>query len=142
MELPWRYLFDIQLVKLTCPFFVTMEDIRMNIYIGNLSYEVTEEDLKGAFEVFGEVNTVKVIKDNHTGRSKGFGFVEMPAKAEAESAIEALNGKDLKGRSLNVSEARPRSESRRGGAKSGRPRRGGGGGPRQGGGGRSGGRRF
>jgi RNA recognition motif-containing protein len=150
MELPWKYLFDIQLVKLTCPFFVTMEDIRMNIYVGNLSYEVTEEELKEAFEVFGEVNTVKVIKDNHTGRSKGFGFVEMPAKAEAESAIEALNGKDLKGRSLNVSEARPRSESRRGGARSGRPRRGGGGarqggGPRQGGGGRSGGgggRRF
>jgi len=114
----------------------------MNIYIGNLSYEVTEEDLKEAFEVFGEVNAVKVIKDNHTGRSKGFGFVEMPAKAEAESAIEGLNGKDLKGRSLNVSEARPRSESRRGGgARSGRPRRGGGG-PRQGGGGRSGGRRF
>jgi RNA recognition motif-containing protein len=142
MELPWRYLFDIQLVKLTCTFFVTMEDIRMNIYIGNLSYEVTEEDLKEAFEVFGEVNTVKIIKDNHTGRSKGFGFVEMPAKAEAESAIEALNGKDLKGRSLNVSEARPRSESRRGGARSGRPRRGGGGGPSQVGGGRGGGRRF
>jgi RNA recognition motif-containing protein len=135
MELPWRYLFDIQLVKLTYPFFVTMEDIRMNIYIGNLSYEMTEEDLKEAFEVFGEVNTVKVIKDNHTGKSKGFGFVEMPDKAEAESAIEGLNGKDLKGRSLNVSEARPRSESRRGGARSGRPRRGGGG-PRQGGGGR------
>jgi len=125
----------------------------MNIYIGNLSYEMTEEDLKEAFEVFGEVNTVKVIKDNHTGKSKGFGFVEMPTKAEAESAIEGLNGKDLKGRSLNVSEARPRSESRRGGASSGRPRRGGGGprqgggggGPRQGGGGRSGGgggRRF
>jgi len=116
----------------------------MNIYVGNLSYEVTEEDLKEAFEVFGEVNTVKVIKDNHTGKSKGFGFVEMSAKAEAESAIEGLNGKDLKGRSLNVSEARPRSESPRGGARSGRPRRGGGG-PRQGGGGRSGGgggRRF
>jgi RNA recognition motif-containing protein len=125
-----------------------MEDIRMNIYIGNLSYEVTEEDLKEAFEVFGEVNTVKVIKDNHTGRSKGFGFVEMLAKAEAESAIGGLNGKDLKGRSLNVSEARPRSENRRGGARSGRPRRGGsgprqgGGGSRQGGGGQSGGRRF
>ncbi|MFO7970144.1 MAG: RNA-binding protein [Desulfobacterales bacterium] len=113
----------------------------MNIYIGNLSYEVTEEDLKEVFEVFGEVNTVKVIKDNHTGRSKGFGFVEMPAKAEAESAIQGLNGKDLKGRTLNISEARPRPESRRGGAKSGRPRRGGGG-PRHGGGGRSGGRRF
>jgi RNA recognition motif-containing protein len=106
----------------------------MNIYVGNLSYEATEENLKEAFEVFGEVNTVKVIKDNSTGRSKGFGFVEMPAKAEAESAIEGLNGKDLKGRSLNVSEARPRSGGRRGGA---RP-----GGPRHGGGRRGGGRRF
>ena len=106
----------------------------MNIYVGNLSYEVTEEDLKEAFEVFGEVNTVKVIKDKYTGRSKGFGFVEMPAKAEAQSAIEGLNGKDLKGRSLNVSEARSRPEGRRGGA---RP-----GGPRRNGGGQVGGRRF
>jgi RNA recognition motif-containing protein len=111
-----------------------MEDIRMNIYVGNLSYEVTEEDLKKAFESFGEVDTVKVIKDNYTGRSKGFGFVEMSAKAEAQSAIEGLNGKDLKGRSLNVSEARPRSEGRRGGA---RP-----GGLRRGGKRRGGGRRF
>ncbi len=103
----------------------------MNIYVGNLSYEVTEEDLKEAFEVFGEVDTVKVIKDKYSGQSKGFGFVEMPAKAEAQSAIEGLNGKDLKGRSLNVNEARPRSESRRGGARSGGPRRGG---PRHGGG--------
>ena len=116
----------------------------MNIYVGNLSYEVTEEDLKKAFEVFGEVDTVKVIKDNYTGRSKGFGFVEMPAKSEAQSAIEGLNGKDLKGRSLNVSEARPRSEGRRGGARSGGPRRGGGrsGGGRSGGGRSGGGRRF
>jgi len=111
----------------------------MNIYVGNLSYEVTEEDLKEAFKVFGEVDTVKVIKDNYTGRSKGFGFVEMPAKAEAESAIEGLNGKDLKGRNLNVNEARPRSEGRRGGGRSGGPRSGG---PRHGGGGRGGGRRF
>ena len=103
----------------------------MNIYVGNLSYEVTEEDLKEAFEVFGEVDTVKVIKDNYTGRSKGFGFVEMSANAEAQSAIEGLNGKDLKGRNLNVNEARPRTEGRRGGAGSGGPRRGG---PRQGGG--------
>jgi RNA recognition motif-containing protein len=108
----------------------------MNIYVGNLSYEVTEEDLKEAFQVFGEVDTVKVIKDNYTGKSKGFGFVEMPAKSEAQSAIEGLNGKDLKGRSLNVNEARPRSDRRRGGAGSGGPRRGGGGG--RGGGGRGG----
>ena len=111
----------------------------MNIYVGNLSYEVTEEDLKEAFEVFGEVDTVKVIKDKYSGQSKGFGFVEMPAKAEAQSAIEGLNGKDLKGRSLNVSEARSRSEGRRGGARSGGPRRGG---PRHGGGRRGGGRSF
>jgi RNA recognition motif-containing protein len=111
-----------------------MEVIRMNIYVGNLSYEVTEENLKEAFEAFGEVNTVKIIKDNYTGRSKGFGFVEMPSKVEAQSAIEGLNRKDLKGRSLNVSEARPRSEGRRGGARSG--------GPRHGGGRRGGGRRF
>ncbi len=101
----------------------------MNIYVGNLSYEVSEEDLKEAFEVFGEVDTVKVLKDNYTGRSKGFGFVEMPDKAEAQSAIEGLNGKDLKGRNLNVNEARPRPEGRRGGSRSGGP-------------GRSGGRRF
>ncbi len=106
----------------------------MNIYVGNLSYKVTEEDLKEAFEVFGAVDTVKVIKDNYTGRSKGFGFVEMPANAEAQAAIEGLNEKDLQGRSLNVNEARPRSEGRRGGA---RP-----GGPRRDGGSRGGGRRF
>jgi RNA recognition motif-containing protein len=94
----------------------------MNIYVGNLSHETTEENLKEAFEVFGEVNTVKVIKDNYNARSKGFGFVEMPTKAEAQSAIEGLNGKDLKGRNLNVSEARPRSEGRRGSARSGAPR--------------------
>ena len=103
----------------------------MNIYVGNLSYETTEENLKEAFEVFGEVNRVKVIKDNNTGRSKGFGFVEIPAKAEVQSAIEGLNGKDLKGRGLNVSEARPRSKGRRGGTRHGGSRLGGG---RQGGG--------
>ncbi|HJO62283.1 MAG TPA: hypothetical protein QF571_05570 [Desulfobacterales bacterium] len=69
----------------------------MNIYMGNLSYEVTEEDFKKAFEIFGEIDTVKVIKDDYTGRSRGFGFVEMPAKSEAQSAIEGFNGKDLKG---------------------------------------------
>ena len=106
----------------------------MNIYVGNLSYTVTEEDLEEAFKVFGEVDTVKVIKDNYTGRSKGFGFVEMPANAEAQAAIEGLNEKDLQGRSLNVNEARPRAEGRQGGA---RP-----GGPRRDGGSRGGGRRY
>jgi len=108
----------------------------MNIYVGNLSYEVTEEDLKNAFESFGKVDTIKVIKDNETGRAKGFGFVEMPDKSEAQAAIEGLNGKDLKGRSLNVNEARPRPEGSRGGGRPGGGRPGGGrpGGGRPGGG--------
>jgi len=104
----------------------------MNIYIGNLSYEVTEEDLKEAFEAFGQVETVNIIKDKYSGQSKGFGFVEMSAKAEADSAIEGLNDTELKGRTLKVNEARPRTESRGG-------RGGYGGGGR--GGGQGGGRR-
>jgi RNA recognition motif-containing protein len=105
----------------------------MNIYVGNLSYEVTEEDLKQAFEAFGQVESVNIIKDKFSGRSKGFGFVEMPDKANAQSAINELNGKELQGRSLNVNEARPRTERRggRGGYGGGRAGRGGG---RQGGG--------
>jgi len=87
----------------------------MNIYVGNLSFDVTEEDLKEAFSAFGQVESVKIIKDNYSGRSKGFGFVEMLGKAEARSAIEGLQGKDLKGRAINVNEARPRTEGRRGG---------------------------
>jgi RNA recognition motif-containing protein len=94
----------------------------MNIYVGNLSYEVTEDDLKKAFEIFGEVDSAKVIKDKYTGKSKGFGFVMMPDKAKAESAIQGLNGKDLKGRNLNVNEARPRTEGRRTGARPGGPK--------------------
>jgi RNA recognition motif-containing protein len=105
----------------------------MNIYIGNLSYEVTEEDLKQAFEAFGEVESVKIIQDKYTNRSKGFGFVEMPDNANAQSAINDLNDTELKGRTLKVNEARPRSESRSG-------RGGYGGGGR--GGGQGGGRRF
>jgi RNA recognition motif-containing protein len=90
----------------------------MNIYVGNLSYEVTEQELQRAFEAFGQVESVSIIKDKFSGRSKGFGFVEMPGKANAQSAINELNGKELKGRTLNVNEARPRTESRggRGGA--------------------------
>ena len=98
----------------------------MNIYVGSLSYNVTEEDLKQAFEPFGEVESVRIIKDMYTGRSKGFGFVEMPAKSEAQSAIESLNGKELKGRTVTVNEARPRSEGRRGGRGAGGGRQGGG----------------
>jgi len=95
----------------------------MNIYVGNLSYEVTEEDLQQAFEAFGQVASVNIIKDKYSGQSKGFGFVEMPAKAEAQSAIEGLNGKELKERTLNVNEARPRPEGRQGGGRRGGGRR-------------------
>jgi len=119
----------------------------MKIYVGNLSYEVTEEDLGMALEQFGKVESVTIIKDKDSGQSKGFGFVEMPSKAEGQSAIEGLNGKELKGRALNVNEARPRTESRgsgrgygggRGGQGGGRSGQGGGRGGQ--GGGRGGGR--
>ena len=80
----------------------------MNIYAGNLSYDLSEEDLKGAFEEFGEVTSAKIISDRYSGRSKGFGFVEMPSDDAANAAIEALAGKELGGRPLVVNEARPR----------------------------------
>ena len=117
----------------------------MNIYVGNLANEVTEEDLKQAFDAFGKVESVKIIKDKYTNRSKGFGFVEMASKTEGQSAIDGLNGKELKGKTLNVNEARPRTENRgRGrGYGSGRGRQGGGRGGYGGGrGGPKGGRRF
>jgi RNA recognition motif-containing protein len=91
----------------------------MNIYIGNLSYDVTEEDLQKAFEDFGQVESVNIVKDRYSGRSRGFGFVEMSAEADAESAIEGLNGKELKGRTLNVNKARPRSRDDQGGGRRG-----------------------
>jgi len=97
----------------------------MNIYVGNLSYEVTEEDLKESFEVFGEVETINVIKDNYSGRSKGFGFVEMSNNADAQSAINGLNDKELKGRTVKVNMARPRTENRGGRGGFGGGRRGG-----------------
>ena len=98
----------------------------MNIYVGNLSRETTEKDLREAFEVFGDVASVKIIVDKYTGESRGFGFVEMPTKAEAESAIGGLNDKELKGRTLNVNEARPRPQGQRSGAgRGGRGRSGG-----------------
>jgi RNA recognition motif-containing protein len=86
----------------------------MNIYVGNLSYEVTEEDLKEAFEGFGKTESVKIIKDNYSGRSKGYGFVEILNNAHAQSAINGLNDKELKGRQLKVNTARPRNENRGG----------------------------
>lgn len=84
----------------------------MKIYVGNLSYEVTEEDLRQAFEPSGQVESVSIINDKYTGRSKGFGFVEMPSNVEGQAAIESLNGKEMKGRALSVNEARPRTENR------------------------------
>ncbi len=99
----------------------------MNIYVGNLSQDVTEDDLRQAFEAFGEVSSVNIIKDKFSGESRGFGFVEMPAKAEAETAITDLNGQDIKGRAVNVNEARPRPQGRGpGGGRSGGGRSGGG----------------
>lgn len=95
----------------------------MNIYVGNLASDISEDDLRQAFEAFGQIESVNVIKDKFSGESRGFGFVEMVSKEEAQSAIDGLNGKDLKGQSLNVNEARPRSEKRQGGGKSGGGRR-------------------
>jgi RNA recognition motif-containing protein len=87
----------------------------MNIYVGNLSFSVSEADLKEAFAAFGAVQTSSIIKDKFSGESRGFGFVEMPNKDEAEKAIAALNGKDLKGRALKVNEAKPRTDRPRSG---------------------------
>jgi len=87
----------------------------MNIYVGNLSRDVTEDDLKQAFEAFGQVESANVIKDRFSGESRGFGFVEMPSKNEALAAIAGVNGKDLKGRVIIVNEARPKTGDRRGG---------------------------
>lgn len=99
----------------------------MNIYVGNLSYGTTADDLEHAFAPHGRVASANVITDKMTGRSRGFGFVEMPDEAEARAAITALNGTDLGGRSLTVNEARPRAE-RAGGGGGGRGGHGGGGG--------------
>lgn len=127
----------------------------MNIYVGNLSAKTTEQELREAFESFGEVDTAKIIKDNVTGRSRGFGFVEMPNQDLAQTAIAEMNGKELGGSTLTVNEAKPR-ESRGGrsfgggggrpgggrqGGGFGRDRRGNSGGGSRGGGGGGGGRR-
>jgi cold-inducible RNA-binding protein len=80
----------------------------MNIYVGNLSYGMSEDDLRQAFAAYGEVSSVKILMDRETGRSRGFGFVEMPNNGEAETAIAQLNGKDVGGRPLRINEARPR----------------------------------
>ena len=96
----------------------------MNIYVGNLSYQITDDDLRTAFEGFGEVSSASLIKDKFTNESKGFGFVEMPRQADAEAAIKGLNGTELKGRSLTVNQARPRNnDARRNERSGGRQRR-------------------
>jgi RNA recognition motif-containing protein len=82
----------------------------MNIYVGNLSYDASEDDIKSAFEEFGSVESVKIIKDRYSGRSKGFGFIEMPDDDEARNAISEMNDKEFMGRNLKVNEARPRAE--------------------------------
>jgi RNA recognition motif-containing protein len=82
----------------------------MNIYVGNLPYTITEDELRGVFADHGEVATVNIITDKFSGQSKGFGFVEMPNQAEAEEAIGTLNESDVKGRNIKVNQARPREE--------------------------------
>ena len=112
----------------------------MNIYVGNLSRETTEDELRQAFAPFGEVTSANVIKDRYSGESRGFGFVEMTTKSEAQAAINGLNGTSLGERTLSVNEARPRSE---GGGGGGRGSYGGGGfGGGGGRGGRGGPRRY
>ncbi len=114
----------------------------MNIYVGNLAREVTEDDLREAFEAYGKVSSVSLLKDRLTGEPRGFAFVEMPSQAEGQAALTALNGASLKGRTLRVDEARPRAEGggSRGGGGGGYGGRGGGGGGYGGGGGGYGGR--
>jgi RNA recognition motif-containing protein len=86
----------------------------MNLYIGNLANEVTDENLHDAFSEYGKVESAKVIKDKFSNLSRGFGFVEMPNNSEADAAIKGLNGEELMGKALQISEARPKTEKRRG----------------------------
>ena len=98
------------------------EENKLNIYVGNLPYKMTEDDLRQTFEEYGEVTSVNIIKDKFSGESRGFGFVEMSSDEHAKAAINGLNGKDMGGRSLNVNEARPRPERGSGGGGGGRGR--------------------
>lgn len=114
----------------------------MKIYAGNLSFDVTEADLRTEFSAFGKVDSVSIITDKYSGQSKGFAFVEMPTIAEGQAAITGLNGKTLKERAITVNAARPRTDDRAGGFRGGgRPGGGGGRGGGYGGGGRGGGGR-
>jgi RNA recognition motif-containing protein len=96
----------------------------MNIYVGNLSFEVSEENLRQAFEPFGQVSSASIVKDKYSGQSRGFGFVEMPDRNEAQEAIKNLNGKELLGRNLNVNEARARTDRGGSGGQGGRGQQG------------------
>ncbi|MFG0285294.1 MAG: RNA recognition motif domain-containing protein [Phycisphaerales bacterium JB039] len=107
-------------------------DIMMRIYVGNLPFSVRDDELREMFAEHGEVSSASVVIDRETGRSRGFGFVEMPDRASAEAAIEALNGQDMGGRPLTVNEARPREQRGGGGGGYGGGRGGGGGGRRGG----------
>ncbi len=91
----------------------------MNIYVGNLSFDVSEENLRQAFEAFGQVSAASIVKDKYSGQPRGFGFVEMPNQTEAQAAIQNLNGKELSGRPMNVNEARPRTDRGRSGGQGG-----------------------
>ena len=91
----------------------------MNIYVGNLSFDVSGENLRQAFEAFGQVSAASIVKDKYSGQPRGFGFVEMPDHAEAQAAIQNLNGKELLGRPMNVNEARPRTDRGRSGGQGG-----------------------
>jgi RNA recognition motif-containing protein len=92
----------------------------MNIYVGNLSYDATDATIREAFESFGEVTSARVIKDKYSGQSRGFGFVEMPAQSQAETAIKSLNGKELLGKTISVNQARARADQGRAGGRGGR----------------------
>jgi len=108
----------------------------MNIYVSNISFKSSEDELRELFEQHGEVSSVKIILDRETKRSRGFGFIEMPVTEEAKAAIEELNGYNFQGKDLNVNEARPKTDSPRGGGGYNSNRGGGGGYGRQGGGNR------
>ena len=92
----------------------------MNIYVGNLSYDVLGENLRQTFEAFGQVSSAMIVKDKYSGQPRGFGFVEMPDQAEAQAAIKNLNGKELLGKQMSVNEARPRTNRGRSGGQGGR----------------------
>ena len=91
----------------------------MNIYVGNLSFDVSEENLRQVFEPFGQVSSITIIKDKYSGQSRGFGFVEMPDRAQAQAAIGNLNGKEVLGRQMNINEARPRNDREKSGGRGG-----------------------